>query len=70
MMRLRGLIFDYAIAALKVLNVVLMLLFAVLLFTSNITPLGAGVMGLAACTLVVGWKVLQRKRRWLMLGEQ
>lgn len=60
---------DYAIATLQVLYTVLMLVFVVLLVTNNIAPLAAGVMGLAACTLIIGWKTLQRRRRRLAAGE-
>lgn len=69
MIRLGRSIIDYAVATLQVLYAVLMLCFAVLVVTNNIAPLAAGVMGLAACTLIVGWKTLQRKRRRLAAGE-
>ncbi|SLK00910.1 hypothetical protein [Arthrobacter sp. P2b] len=66
---LHGSVIDYAITTLQVLYVVLMLVFAVLVFTNSITPIGAGITGLTACALVIGWKVLQRKRRRLTSGE-
>lgn len=46
-----------------------MLGFVTLVFTSNNTPTGAGFLGLAACTLIVVWQVLQRKRRRLAADE-
>jgi hypothetical protein len=66
---MRGPMIDYAVTTLKVLYAVLMLGFAVLLFTNNIAPLSAGAMGLTACTLVIGWKVLQRKRSRFAPGK-
>lgn len=66
---LHGSMIDYAITTLQVLYAVLMLCFAVLVFTNTISPLAAGAMGLAACTLVIGWKLLRRKRRRLAAAQ-
>lgn len=52
---------DYAILALKVTYVALMVIFGVLVLTESIEPLHAGVLGLTACVLALSWHLM---RRW------
>lgn len=67
--RLHSSVIDYAIAFLRVLYVALMVIFAVLVFTGSIDPVGAGFLGLAACALVLSWILLKRRRQRLTSGE-
>lgn len=67
--RLHGSVIDYAIVSLRVLYVALMVIFAVLVFSGSIDPVGAGFLGLAACALVLSWILLKRKRQRFTSGE-
>jgi hypothetical protein len=46
-----------------VLYVALMVVFGVLVFTGNVDPLPAGVLGLTACVLAVCWHLLRKWNR-------